>query len=591
VATGSESVRNRPAGADDQATGTTDGATATDAIEANDAATDTDATAATNATDATAATDGTAATGATGPAGPEPIHQAAGRRRWWIWAIWVIPFAALFALLCARNSFLFTARLYEQGDSGANSILITQAKHFTLLIGSYSREGFNHPGPAYMYVQALGEYLFLNALHVVPTAWNAHVLSVFVLDSAFLALAVGIVFGWTRSLAGAAATFAVLLGLAIVYPPVVNSDWMPYLYVPTYVVFLLAAGSVTAGRVSDLPILALSGWFLIHGHACFLLFVPAITLAVLVAAAAGHWRAWRRSIRSFVAEQRKAWIPALIISVVFAFPIALNLALHWPGDFGQYLSYGKSGGQLGLAGHYTAGQVTDYVLWFWWPHANAWLAPALLLVAALGVIIGLARGPLRRFLIALLALNVVSTAAFVLYTAVGIDDLTSHYIGYFYWSAPLIMVLIIVVGAVEALRRPSRRVLRILAPTVSVLAAAAAFITLAVIPGTRTSTGDINESLPAAVTAIAGMSPGKIIALEVDHIVWPQAIGFLDQAERTGVRACLVDPWYAFLVTQQFICTPAQVASSAGYWFYPPAAPAGTHVILRYNGFSVARAW
>jgi hypothetical protein len=558
VGTGSESVRNRP---ENQATDVSDVTDVTGATEAN---------------------------------GPAPGRGDGGRRRWRIWAIWVIPFAALFALLCARNSFLFTTRLYEQGDAGANSILITQAKHFTLLIGSYSREGFNHPGPAYMYVQALGEYLFLNALHVVPTAWNAHVLAVFALDSAFLALAVGIVYSWTRSLAGAAATFAVLLGLAVVYPQVVNSDWMPYLYVPTYVVFLLAAGSVTAGRVADLWIFALSGWFLIHGHACFLLFVPAITLAVVVAAAAGHWRAWRRSLRSFFAEQRKAWIPAAVISVVFAFPIVLNLILHWPGDFGDYLSYGKSGGQLGLAGHYTAAQVTDYVLWFWWPHANAWLAPVLLLVAALGVIVGLrriVRGPLRRFLVALLALNAVSTMAFVLYTALGIDDLFSHYIGYFYWSAPLIMVLIIVVGAVEALRQRSGRIMRAAAPAVAALAAVAAFITLAVIPGTRTSTGDINESLPAAVTALAARSPGQTIALEVDHIVWPQAIGFLDQAERTGVRACLVDPWYTFLVTKQNICTPAQVASSVGYWFYPPAAPPGTHVILRFTGFTVARAW
>jgi hypothetical protein len=544
VATGSESVRNRPADS---------------AAEAADPAV----------------------------AGPAD----SGRRPWWIWAI---PFAALFILLCARNSFLFTAHLYEQGDSGADSILIEQAKHFTLLIGSYSREGFNHPGPAYMYVQALGEYLFMNALHAVPTAWNAHVLSVFALDSAFLALAVGVVYSWTRSLAGAAAMFATFIGLAVIYPQVVNSDWMPYMYVPTYVVFLLAAGSLTAGRGSDLWIFALSGWFLIHGHACFLLFVPAITLAVLVAVTAGHWRAPWRSMRTFFAQQRKAWIPALVISGVFGLPIVLNLIWHWPGDFGQYLSYGKSGGTLGLAGHHSAGQVTDYVLWFWWDRANAWLVPALLLVAALGVIVGLARGPVRRFLVALLAFNAVSTAAFVVYTAIGIDDLTSHYIGYFYWSAPLVMVLIIVVGAADALRRSSRRILRAAGPAVTVLAAAAAFITLAVIPGTRTSTGDINDSLPAAVAALAAQSQGRTIAIEVDHIVWPQAIGFLLQAERTGVKACLVDPWYAFIVTKQFICTPSQVATSAGYWFYPPAPPGGTsaeQIIARYTGFVVAKAW
>jgi hypothetical protein len=519
-----------------------------------------------------------------GAADPAAAGQAhGGRRPWWIWAI---PFAALFALLCARNGFLFTTRLYEQGDSGANSILIEQAKHFTLLIGSYSREGFNHPGPAYMYVQALGEYLFLNALHVVPTAWNAHVLSVFALDSVFLALAVGIVYGWTRSLAGAAAAFAVFIGFAVIYPQVVNSDWMPYMYVPTYVVFLLAAGSVTAGRVADLPILALSGWFLIHGHACFLLFVPVITLAVLIAAAAGHRRAIRRSIRSFFAEQRTAWIPAVVISVVFAFPIVLNLILHWPGDFADYIDYGRSGGTLGLAGHHTAAQVTDYVLWFWWPRANAWLAPVVLLVVALAVIVLLARGPLRRFLIALLALNVISALAFVLYAAIGIDDLTSHYIGYFSWSAPLTMVLIIVVGAVEALRRWSG----VIATALAALAAVAVLVTLAVIPGTRTSTGDINESLPGAVASLAARAPGRTITLEINHVVWPQAIGFLVQAERTGVSACLDDPWYTFLVTKQFICTPSQLATGAGYAFNPPAAPRASTVVLRFTGVAVTKA-
>src|SRR5580692_5190229 len=184
---------------------------------------------------------------------------AYGRRPWWIW---VVPSVLLFVLLCARNRFLFTDRLYEQGDSAANSILIAQARHFTLLVGNYSREGFNHPGPAYMYVQAFGEYLFQSWLHVVPTAWNAHMLSVFALDSAFVALAVAVVYGWTRSLRGAAICFAVFIAFAVAYPPIVNSDWMPYVYVPTYAVFVIAAGSVVAGRSQDAWIFALAGWFL-----------------------------------------------------------------------------------------------------------------------------------------------------------------------------------------------------------------------------------------------------------------------------------------------------------------------------------------
>ena len=550
---------------------------------------------------------GSAAPETAGASGADPAAAApaAGRRPWWVWAV---PFAVLFALLCVRNRFLFTARLYEQGDGGANSILIEQAKHFTLLVGNYSRERFNHPGPAYMYVQALGEYLFQDALHLVPTAWNAHMLSVFALDCAFVALAVGVVYGWTRSLRGAAACFAVFTGFAIAYPPIVNSDWMPYMYVLAYMVFILAAGSVAAGRAQDAWIFALTGWFLIHGHACFLLFVPAVTVAVL---AAVLWPRRPRGPRGPRGERgggepprdrgvpggrppgltpRRAWIPVAVISALFALPIAVNLVLHWPGDFGKYISYGGSG----RAGGHGVRQVVEYALWFWWPHQHAWLAPLLGYPVALAAVWWLSRGPLRRFLLALLAVNVVSSLAFLLYTAVGIDKLSEYYIGYFYWSAPLVTVLVIMLAVLEAVPRPgaegSRLALR-LSTGVALLAAVAAVAALAVIPGTRASTNDIDESLPHVVATLAARAQGKTIVLHIDGPAWVETTGFLVQAERTGVKACLDDPWYTFLMTKQFICTPAQTASGQGYWFYTPRGlPPHTHVLLRFSGMAVAPA-
>ena len=75
------------------------------------------------------------------------------------WAVAASSFVVLLAVLVARNAFLFSNRYYEIGDQGANSILIEQARHFKLLVGNYSRLGFNHPGPAYLYVQAWGEEL------------------------------------------------------------------------------------------------------------------------------------------------------------------------------------------------------------------------------------------------------------------------------------------------------------------------------------------------------------------------------------------------------------------------------------------------
>ena len=285
---------------------------------------------------------------ATAPAGP-PAEAAdgAGRARrpcrgrpLWMWAV---PFAVLLTILFVRNRFLFTTKLYEQGDAAANSIRIEQAMHFTLLIGNYSREGFSHPGPAYLYVQAFGQWLFQYGLHVVPTAWNAHLLAVFVLNSALLALVVAMVYGWTRSLRAAAACLAVIGIFGAVHPPAINSDWMPYMYVVMYCVFLVAAGSVAAGHVRDAWIFALTGWFLIHGHACFLFIVPVIAAAVIAVLAWPHRRTPGVSLRRFLRHQRRAWIPVVAISALFVLPIAVNLALHWPGDFGKYFAYSKSG--------------------------------------------------------------------------------------------------------------------------------------------------------------------------------------------------------------------------------------------------------
>jgi hypothetical protein len=434
-----------------------------------------------------------------------------------------------------------------------------------------------------MYVQALGEYLFQNALHLVPTAWNAHMLSVFALDCAFVSLAVGIAYGWTRSLRGAGACLAVFAGFVIAYPPILNSDWMPYMYVLAYMVFLVAAASVAAGRGQDAWIFALTGWFLIHGHACFLLFVPAVTAAVLAGVLWPHRHTLRSSVGGFFREQRRNWIPVAAISALFALPIVVNLVLHWPGDFGKYLSYGGSG----RAGGHSPRQVIEYALWFWWPHHHAWLAPLLGYPAALAGVRWLSPARLRGFLLAMLAVNVVSSLAFTLYAAIGIDDLTQYYIGYFYWSAPLVTVLVIVLAAFEAVPRTGALAAR-LSTGAALGAAVAGVAVLAVIPGTRTSTNDIDQALPRVVATLATRAPGQLIVLHIDHPAWVETTGFLVQAERSGVRACLDEPWFTFLMTRQFICTPAQAANGRGYWFYTPGGlPPHAPVLLRFSGTAV----
>jgi hypothetical protein len=501
--------------------------------------------------------------------------------------VWTAPFGLVLAVLLIRNAFLFSTSLYEDADMGANSILIEQARRFTLLVGNYSREKFNHPGPAFLYVQSWGETLFWSVLHVVPTAWNGQLIALYALNALFAALVVAVGYGWTRSVRGAAAALAVVAFFAALHPAAFSSDWMPYVYVPAYFAFLVAIASVAGGQVRDAWIAALTGWFLIHGHACFLLFVPLLSLAALVALAWPRRHGLGEWLRDAFSGRKRVWVPVVVISAVFALPVVLELALHWPGNFGKYFSYSSSS----QAGGHGAAQVVRYALWFWWPHGYAWAVFVLLYAVASAVTWRLATGPVQRFCWSLLVFNALSTVLFVAYTAVGIDDLTQYYIGYFYWSAPVILVLVIVLGVVEALaRHGGRSWLGLAAAAMAAVAAVAAF---AVAPQTRASTdhtdpnnlttgANTDPALPAGVAHIAALADGRPIVLRFPHDAWPEVTGFLVQAQRTGVTACVADPYWEFMMTSQFICTPAELENGATFGLYVPGSvPRGTAVVFR----------
>ena len=100
----------------------------------------------------------------------------------------------MLGILLVRNAWMFSVPVYEDADMGAYSIQAEQARRFALLVGNYSREKFNHPGPAFLYVQAWGEDLLYGLLRVVPAAWNAEVVGLYLLSSFFAASVV--VTGW-----------------------------------------------------------------------------------------------------------------------------------------------------------------------------------------------------------------------------------------------------------------------------------------------------------------------------------------------------------------------------------------------------------
>jgi hypothetical protein len=521
------------------------------------------------------------------PEQPASGVGAWGRRRLLGALAWGSPFAVVLGILLARNRWMFSVPVSEDADMGAYSIQVEQARRFALLVGNYSREGFNHPGPAFLYVQAWGEDLFYDLLRVVPAAWNGEVVGLYLLSAFFAACAVVVARRWGGARAGLVTLGAVGLYGAL-HPSVFSSDWMPYEYAPVYLAFVVSVASVAGGRTRDAWIAALSGWFLIHGHACFLLFVPLLALSAVAARLVPYlrWRTWPR-------PEWRAWLPVAVISAVFALPIAVELALHWPGNFGKYFAYSGSA----QSGGHPAAQVVHYVLWFWWPHRHAWAVAAVLVTAAAVAAWVMPYGPLRRFCLALLAVNAVSTVAFAVYAAVGIDELNQYYIGYFYWSAPVIMILVLALAVTELLAAgaagPGSPWVRAVSGIAAVLALAgcAAFAvapqtrltTEHADPGSPAATGPVADpALPLGVAWMAALAARRYMVISFPHDAWPAVTGILVQAERTGVPACVIGGNWKFMMTSQFICTSAEARDGRSFSVWVPGSvPRGMPVVFR----------
>ena len=95
---------------------------------------------------------------------------------------WATTAIAL-ALTLIRNAYLFTTHIHEDGDFALNSILVNHTHTSVQLVGNYSRVGFDHPGPAYIYVLSAGQTIFHDLLHIVPTQYDGQLVGVSIMQS------------------------------------------------------------------------------------------------------------------------------------------------------------------------------------------------------------------------------------------------------------------------------------------------------------------------------------------------------------------------------------------------------------------------
>ena len=482
--------------------------------------------------------------------------------------------AAFVLLVLALNFELFTTPIVEHSDFAANSLLVQQAKHFRLLTGHYSRWLFHHPGPAFLYLFALGEFLFHDVLHIVPAPYNGQLLITIIFNGALL-YATLCVFRRHAALSVPMALLATIVVAIVVNvnnhpPPMLVSNWMPDVMPFPYLLLAVSAASVLTGETRDLPFLAVSGMLLIHAHVAQFLFV-----GVIGASAIGYIlvRAQRQSrLRALLFQRRRDFAVAASIVILFALPPLLELALDRPSNLDALLAYWRQTSDMrnnaGMAiGYFTCfllfvgspelaltkGPIGILTMGLSRPYVVAyWAAMGLLFVIALAARRKPPKRPRTPFLRYLTWIGAGSGLLF-LYWATRITGPLFAFNGAFIYSLHLLAWFLLLAELEPRLGWRLVHPLNVLALACLLVFGIAERKALR--PGYKGSP----DVLEAAVAVPA--SPFGTLAITFDHVDWTKAVGVANAMTRLGKPFCVSRDW-GFMFSAVNVCPDLLMADN-----------------------------
>lgn len=521
--------------------------------------------------------------------------------RKWDSAPWALT-AAFVLLVLLVNFHLFTQPIVEAGDYAANSLQVHQAKHFRLLTGHYSRWGFHHPGPAFLYLFALGEFLFYDVLHVVPAPYNGQLLITIIFNGILLGTTLYVFRRHTElpvPLALLATGVVTILVNVTVWhnpPPMLVSNWMPDVLIFPFLLFLVSAASVLAGEIRHLLFLAVSGMLLVHAHVAQFLFVGVIggaTVAFILV------RAQRQgSLRRFLSQRWRDFAVAAAIVAVFAAPPLLELALDRPNNLDAVLAYfhqfGGVRNNLGMA----IGYFACFLLFIGAPAVALAKGPggilamglspfyvvAYWMVLALLFMLALARRMTSRrrpgpFLSYVMWIGIGSALLF-LYWSTRITGGFYAFNGSFVYALHLLAWFFLLAAIEPDLDWRVARSLNVLA------LAALLILGFAERQGLSASV----ESQPGGLQAALAVptSPFGTLALTFDHDQWPRAVGLAIALERMGKPFC-VNPGWGFMFLKENVCPDPPVADRLRLTAEAVPCQSPCRYIYRCAAFSLTR--
>jgi len=472
--------------------------------------------------------------------------------------------AAFILLVLGLNIQLFTRPIVEFSDYAANSLLVQQAKHFTLLTGHYSRMRFHHPGPAFLYLFALGEFLFYDLLHVVPAPYNGQLLIAIIFNGVMLSAALCVF----RRHVKLSVPLALLVTLVVSIigiggrSPMLVSTWMPDVLLFPFLLFAVSAASVLAGETRDLRYLAFSGMLLIHAHFAQFLVVGAIggaTVGYILVRAQRQGR-----LHTFFSARWRDFAWAAAIVFVFALPPLLEIVLNRPNNLDAVLAYQQRTGAMRNTVGMAIGYFACFLLFVSRPEVALTKGPAGILA------IGLSRPVVVAYWVVLALLFLLAMAAWrktakqqrspflksLVWVGAGIVLLFLYWgtriIGEFYaFNGNFIYALHLLVwfgllAVIEPLL--DWRAARILNVLAVVALMALGILERKVLRSAMESRPDILQ----AATAVP-LSPFGQLAITFDRDDWQWAVGVANSMKRMGKPFC-VSPGWGFMFSRDNVC-------------------------------------
>lgn len=449
--------------------------------------------------------------------------------------------ASLVAALLMDNRWIFGPAIAEEGDFGANSLLVTEAKHLSLVTGNYSKFHFNHPGPFYLYVQAVGEAVFHDAFGIVASPYQGQLLAIILLNAASYTLALYLLFlaAGFRSLTPLLLGWSAFVATAhnVAPAPILGwsnlaSTWMPCMYVASFALLLTSAFAFARRLPWATPALVLSGGALVHGHVSFAAIVPLIAIY-----------SFFERVRAGSASP-KAWVPSrgeLLASggilALFLAPILFHTLAHFPGEFGRYLSY-------------EAPDIPERGLLGAWRFTVRFLGAG---EAFFGVVVAITAVTLRATwtkgdrLSPWLRILAAATFVAFLYAWRSVDSYHDDYTLQYLAAVPMLLLSALVARIADS------RTEEIAWSRWAWLMPVALLI--APFGNPYRGSADVAaglDRLRQASQMIEGS--GQVIGLRFAHQDWPYAMGLLAGAKREKLAVCSVDPDWSFMATIAMTC-------------------------------------